>query len=141
MNLKRLLFSITVLFVFLFTGCKTNRTINHHREGKWVYRDTVNRILYKSKGRYRQSKEIKIWKYFENRKLVKTEQYSDTICHITTFDQKGRIASKGQSIIVDEKDGTHWYVTGDWIFFDAKGKIVGIKKYKKGELLSETAIN
>jgi antitoxin component YwqK of YwqJK toxin-antitoxin module len=38
---------------------------------------------------------------------------------------------------VEERNETHWYLTGDWIFFDEKGKIIGIKKYEKGELISE----
>ncbi|MCF6129209.1 hypothetical protein L1S35_05950 [Flavobacterium sp. AS60] len=128
---------ISFLMTLVFASCKTNRTINHHREGKWVYKDTVNGILYKSKGRYKKSTEIKTWKYYEDRKLVKTEKYQDTICHIKTFDNKGRINSIGKSVISEESDGTRWYLTGDWIFFDDSGKIIGIKNYKKGELVSE----
>lgn len=120
-----------------FSGCKTNKTINHHREGKWIFKDTINGILYKSKGRYKQSREINTWKYFENRKLVKVEKYQDSICYIETFDKKRRRTSLGKSIIVEEHNEIHWYLTGDWIFFDEKGKIIGIKKYEKGELISE----
>ncbi len=128
---------ITTFIVIGFSSCKTNKTINHHREGKWVFKDIVNGILYKSKGKYKQSQEIKTWKYFENRKLVKTEKYQDNICFTKTFDEKGRTTSIGKSIIVEESNETHWYLTGDWIFFDGKGKITGIKKYEKGELISE----
>ena len=137
MNSKIILFCIVVLI----SSCKINQTIDHHREGKWIYKDTLNGILYKSKGRYSKSREIKTWKHFENRKLVKTEQYQDTLCYITTFDAKGKVTSKGKSIILEEKDGTHWYITGDWIFYDDNGKIIGIKKYQKGELISETKVN
>lgn len=137
MNFRIILFSSVVLL----SSCKINQTINHHREGKWVYKDTLNGILYKSKGRYSKSREIKTWKHFENRKLVKTEQYQDTLCYITTFDAKGKVTSKGKSVILEEKDGTHWYVTGDWLFYDDKGMLIGIKKYEKGELLSETLVN
>ncbi len=128
------------MLFLLGCSCKTNKTVNHDRVGKWVYKDTVNGILYKSKGRYKKSVEIKTWKYYENRKLVKTEKYSNGICNIKTFDHKGRISSTGQSIMVEEKDGTHWYIIGDWIFFDNKGNIIGIKKYEKGELISEETI-
>ena len=137
MNSKIILFC----FVVLLCSCKINQTIDHHREGKWIYKDTLNGILYKSKGRYSKSREIKTWKHFENRKLVKTEQYQDTLCYITTFDTKGKVTSKGKSIILEEKDGTHWYLTGDWLFYDKKGTLIGIKKYEKGELLSETFVN
>ena len=128
---------ILFCFVIVLSSCKINQTIDHHREGKWVFKDTVNGILYKSKGRYSKSLEIKTWKHFENRKLVKTEQYQDTLCYITTFDTKGKVTSKGTSIILEEKDGTHWYLTGDWLFYDNKGTLIGIKKYEKGALISE----
>ena len=85
MNFRLLFFALLLLLIY---SCKTNQTINHQREGKWVYKDTVNGILLKSKGRYKKSIEIKTWRYFENRKLVKKEQYNDSICNITTFDQK-----------------------------------------------------
>lgn len=133
-------FSSLIIIIILFCGCKTNRTINLNREGKWIYKDTVNGILYKSKGRYNKSVEIKTWKYFENRRLVKTEKYSNGICHIKTFDHKGRIISTGQSMMVEEKDGTHWYIIGDWTFFDKTGKVIGIKKYEKGVLISEIEV-
>jgi len=133
--LKSILIVIPLSLILL--SCKTNKTINHHREGKWVFKDTVNGVLYKSKGKYKQSHEIKTWKYFENRKLVKIEKYEKNICHSKTFDEKGRTTSIGKSMIVEKNNETHWYLTGDWIFFDEKGKIIGIKKYEKGELISE----
>lgn len=128
---------LTAFITIGFSSCKTNKTINHHREGKWIFKDTVNGVLYKSKGKYKLSREIKTWKYFENRKLVKTEKYEDNICHIKTFDEEGKTTSIGKSMIVEENNETHWYLTGDWIFFDENGKIIGIKKYEKGELVSE----
>lgn len=135
--MKSILFVLTAFIVIGLSSCKTNKTINHHREGKWVFKDTVNGVLYKSKGKYKQSHEIKTWKYFENRKLVKIEKYEKNICHSKTFDEKGRTTSIGKSMIVEENNETHWYLTGDWIFFDENGKIIGIKKYEKGELVSE----
>ncbi len=135
--MKSILFVLTAFIVIGLSSCKTNKTINHHREGKWVFKDTVNGVLYKSKGKYKQSREIKTWKYFENRKLVKIEKYEKNICHSKTFDEKGRTTSIGKSMIMEENNETHWYLTGDWIFFDEKGKIIGIKKYEKGELVSE----
>lgn len=137
MNLRLL---CCFFILFLIGGCKTNQTINHQREGKWVYKDTVNGILYKSKGRYKKNVEIKTWRYYENRKLVKIEKYQDSLCNIKTFDQKGRITATGQSMMVEEADGTHWYIIGEWTFYNAKRQAIGIKKYQKGELISETTI-
>jgi antitoxin component YwqK of YwqJK toxin-antitoxin module len=134
--MPKTLFILSFLMLII-TSCKTNKTINNHREGKWIFKDTLNGVSYKSKGKYKQSQEIKTWKYFENGKLVKTEKYKDSICNIKTFDEKGRTTSVGKSIIVEENNETHWYLTGDWIFFDKKGKVIGIKKYEKGELISE----
>jgi hypothetical protein len=73
--------------------------------------------------------------------LVKTEKYTDGICHIKTFDHQRRITSTGQSMMVEEQDGTHWYIIGEWTFFDPKGKVIGIKKYEKGVLISEEETN
>jgi hypothetical protein len=134
MNWRLLTF---LMLIVLVSSCKTNRTVNHDRVGKWVYKDTVNGILYKSKGRYKKSIEIKTWRYYENRKLVKTEKYTDGICHIKTYDHQRRITSTGQSMMVEEQDGTHWYIIGEWTFFDEKGKIIGIRKYDKGVMISE----
>jgi antitoxin component YwqK of YwqJK toxin-antitoxin module len=128
---------ILSFLLLIITSCKTNKTINNHREGKWIFKDTLNGVSYKSKGKYKKSQEIKTWKYFENGKLVKTEKYRDSICNIKTFDEKGRTTSVGKSMIVEENNETHWFLTGDWIFFDKKGKVIGIKKYEKGELISE----
>lgn len=129
-----------MLFI-LVCSCKINKTVNHDRVGKWIYKDTVNGILYKSKGRYKKSIEIKTWKYYENRKLVKTEKYKDGICYITTFDSEGHITSTGQSMMVEENEETHWYIIGEWTFFDKNGKVIGIKKFEKGELISEVIVN
>ena len=130
-----------LLLVFILYSCKTNKTVNHERVGKWIYKDTVNGILIKSKGRYEKSVEIKTWKYFENRKLVKIEKYKDGICHIKTFDSKGKVSSIGQSMMVEEKDGTHWYIVGKWLFYNTNGKIVGVREYEKGELISEEILD
>jgi hypothetical protein len=140
MSQNRVLLSSLFGLAVLLQSCKTNQTINHQREGKWVYKDTVNGILYKSKGRYKKSVEIKTWRYYENRKLVKIEKYQDSLCNIKTFDQKGRITATGQSMMVEEADGTHWYIIGEWTFYNAKSQAIGIKKYQKGELISETTI-
>lgn len=132
MTENRFLWTLILGLAVLLQSCKTNQTIDHHKEGKWFYKDTVNGILLKSKGRYKKSLEIKNWKYFENRKLVKTEKYKNGICTIKTFDQKGRITSTGQSIQLEEIDGTHWYIVGDWTFYNSKGQVIGQKNMKKG---------
>jgi len=138
--MKFLLTFLTLYLAIGFSSCKTNKTINHHREGKWIYKDSVNDVLYKSKGRYKKGCEIKTWKYFENGKLVKIEKYNNSICIVKTFDTKRRLTSVGQSILVEDKEETHWYLDGNWTFFDDKGKVIGIKKYLKGELISENKI-
>lgn len=140
MNLKRLLLIITYALILALSGCKTNRTINHDRVGKWVYKDTVNGILYKSKGRYKKSIEIKTWKYFANHKLIKKEKYKNGICYITNYNQQGKIESMGQSIMVDENNETHWYYFGEWKFFNKNQELIAIKKYEKGVLISEVVI-
>lgn len=130
-----------IFLLLLVSGCKINRTVNHDRIGKWVYKDTVNGILYKSKGRYNKSIEIKTWKYFANRKLIKKEKYVNGICYITNYNGKGQIVSTGQSKLIDENNETHWYYFGDWKFFNEKEELFSIKKYEKGVLISEEKTN
>jgi hypothetical protein len=43
-------------------------------------------------------------------------------------------------MMVEEADGTHWYIIGEWSFYNAKGQLIAVKKYQKGELISETTI-
>jgi hypothetical protein len=141
MNRTRLFHLFLICLFFIAFGCKTNKTIKHHKEGKWIYKDTLNEVLYHSKGKYKKSIEIKTWKYFANKKRIKKEVYRNGICYITNYNEKGQIISIGQSKMVEENNTTHWYYFGDWIYYDDKKQVIEIRKYENGVLISETEIH
>lgn len=130
------------LFLLIFTcfGCKTNQMKDKLREGLWIEKEVINEKQYKSKGRYHKGFEIKTWKYFENGKCIKKEQYKDRIC-LTTFYQNGRKKLQGYTKMVVTDTEMHWFYFGNWYEFDEKGTPIVLKTYENGELKSETKIN
>ena len=95
----------------------------------------------------RHSIQIKrtIQKEYRNQNLEilrkpKTSQDREIFEWHLSHHHKGNITSTGQSMMVEEQDGTHWYIIGEWTFFDQNGKVIGIKKYEKGVLISEEEI-
>lgn len=131
---------LLLFFGLLVAGCKTNQTKNQERIGKWIYKDTVNGIVYKSKGRYKKGIEVKTWKQFANGKCIKKEVYKNGICHTINYFQNGKIASIGQTKMIETKENVHWYYFGDWKFYDKNGKMTFLKKYENGELINEQEI-
>jgi ribosomal protein L31 len=135
-TIKLLLISL----IFIFSGCKINQTKNKEREGKWIYTDNINEVRYQSKGKYKKGVEIKTWRHFANNRLVKKEKYKKGICHVTSYHPNGKIASIGQTKMIETKEDVHWFYFGDWKFFDKNGKATFLKKYENGELISEQEI-
>jgi antitoxin component YwqK of YwqJK toxin-antitoxin module len=140
MNFTKFLKTILLLTVLLFTACKTNQTVKKEREGRWVYRDTINAIPYKSTGRYKNGIEQQTWRYYANEKRVKKEKYRKGICYTTTYFENGKTASTGKTKMTITDTETHWYYFGDWLFYDKNGKLISIKNYIDGELVKETKL-
>ena len=135
-------FKTIFLFVALLTltGCKINQFKNKQKTGRWVYRDTVNGIVYESKGKYKKGIEKKTWNYYANHKRIKKEAYQNNLCAVTTYHENGIIASQGKTKLVITTTETHWYYFDEWHFFDETGKLIQIKKYADGELLEEKIV-
>lgn len=134
MNLHRL---ILLLSLFILSGCKTNRTINGQKEGKWVLIDTINKDIYKHTEKYRKGEEVKTWKTFKNKKLYKTEKYKGAICLVTFFYENGKISLKGKTKLEIEAKETHWFYFDEWKEYNEFGKLIKLKYYESGVLLSE----
>ena len=66
--------------------------------------------------------------------------YCRIIIIITYYHDNGEIALKGQSKIVEVENDIHWFYFGDWSVYDENGKLIKIKKYENGELISEIEI-
>jgi hypothetical protein len=135
---------ISFAFILLLFGCKTNpinQKVAKKREGLWIENYSLDSAShYKSVGKYHHGDPIKKWKYYLNGKIIKKEVYKHNVCHTTTYHQNGRIQSKGLTKTTADTIQTHWFYTGEWKFYNDKGKLIGLKKYKEGELLSDTAI-
>ncbi len=132
---NKLLFTILTL---IFISCKTNQTINKQKVGRWIYSDTLNKVCYKSVGRYHKNIEKGTWKSFEGTLLVKTEKYKKDFCITTTYHKNGQIASQGTTKLAESENDTHWYYYGEWKFYDKIGKLLETKTYQKEDLYQKT---
>lgn len=126
-----------LLFILITISCKTNQIVNKEREGKWIYSDTVNGVIYKSTGKYKKGIEQKTWRYYADKKIIKKEKYRKGICYVTTYFDNGKIASQGKTkmIITDAK--AHWFYFEDWFFYNEKGELITTKTYADGEMVKE----
>ena len=131
---------ILLLSFFILYGCKTqpiNQKRNKQREGLWIEEYAIDSAAYKSVGKYQNGDPIKKWRYYLNSKIIKKEKYKQNLCYTTFYHQNGKIESKGNSRLESSGTNVHWFYFGDWKFFDEKGKIIKIRKYENGELISE----
>jgi antitoxin component YwqK of YwqJK toxin-antitoxin module len=129
--------------MLVILGCRIrpiNQKENKMREGLWVETYALDSAHYKSVGAYHQGDPIKKWRYYLNGKIIKKEQYKPNNCRTTTYFKNGKIQSKGQTKTTADSIQTHWFYDGDWKFYNEKGKLIGIKKYKEGQLLSDITI-
>lgn len=133
---------ISFAFLLVVLGCKTNsinQKIAKKREGLWIENYSIDSAHYKSVGKYHQGDPVKKWRYYLNGKLIKKENYKHNVCHTTTYHKNGKTQSKGQTKTTTDTVQTHWFYDGEWKFYDEKGKLIGVKKYEEGNLLSDTS--
>ena len=125
-----------------FFGCKTalNQKIDKKKEGKWVEVYVQDSVEYKSVEFYKNDLPVKKWKTFINGKLYKSEKYKNGICIVKSYYENGKLESKGKSKLEINETESHWFYFGEWKFYSDKGKLFQIRKYEKGELLSEQKI-
>jgi antitoxin component YwqK of YwqJK toxin-antitoxin module len=130
------------LFIILISllSCGTNKKINGLRHGKWVTYNTIDKIAYKYVEFYKKGNEVKTWKTYKNNKIYKKEKYLYNISLITYFHENKKIAITGQSKLEENGNEIHWFYYGNWYFYDENGKLIILKKYENGELISEIKI-
>jgi antitoxin component YwqK of YwqJK toxin-antitoxin module len=133
------LFRIVLFCVFsIICGCKTNQIVNKEREGRWIFSDTINDVVYKSRGKYKKGIEQKTWRYFANNKRIKKEKYKNGVCYTKNFFDNGRLKSKGKTQMITLNHEIHWFYFGDWQFYDESGKLTEVKKYEKGKWINDS---
>lgn len=128
--------------VMLF-GCKSkpiNQIVDKKREGTWIDNYKQDSTVYKSFEYYKHDQPIKKWKSYINGKIYKTEKYKNGSCLVKYYYENGKVQSKGKTKIEVNSVETHWFYFGDWKFYSDKGKLVEVKKYDNGELVSERMV-
>lgn len=129
-----------VLLCFLFLSCKTNQLRNKKRVGLWIEKTQIDTIEYKTIGKYRNGEPIKTWKYLENNRVTKNEKYRKDICYTTFYHSNGKIASFGKTKLTTKDFEIHWFYFDEWKNFDQNGKLIKIRIYKDGELISDKKV-
>ncbi|MFY0483223.1 hypothetical protein ACI6PS_11510 [Flavobacterium sp. PLA-1-15] len=136
--MKNIYYLLPILFLLIFSSCKINKTKNGEKTGKWVYKDSILNISSKSKGRYKNGFEVGTWKdYLDNRLLTK-RKYKDSICYTTEYHDNGKVRAIGISKMIADSTTIHWFLSGEWKFYDSEGVLLGTKIYEKGEPILET---
>ena len=139
---KKIIFLTTILIVT--SACKSepiNQMIHKKREGQWIESFVNDTIIYSSKGTYKNSDEIKTWRFFENKKLVRKAKYKKDYCFKTFYHPNGKIESKGKTKTDSSENQLYWFYDGIWKFYDTDGHLIGTKTYQQGQLISSITIN
>ncbi len=118
-------------------SCKINRIHKGEKVGKWIEKDSINTDLYTTIGKYRKGKQIKIWKQYENDKILRSEKFTGNTSIITYYHKNGKIATQGKS---KEKE-LHWYYSGLWKYYDINGNLILVRNYEEGNPTYEIEIN
>lgn len=125
----------TLLFIFsctfLLTSCKINQRKNGEKTGRWIYKDHVSNEIIISKGRYKHDFEKGTWKEFNNKNLISQKKYKNGICQTTEYHFNGNKRAEGISKLELEGKNLHWYLFGEWKFYDEAGKYLGSEFYEK----------
>lgn len=138
---KKIIFPILFLLLISCKSKSTNQTINKKREGIWITEYELDSTKYKSIEYYKHNIPVKTWKEYVNEKKYKKEKYKSKICKVTFYHPNGKKESKGLTKQEISAKKSHWFYTGKWKFYSEKGKLIQIKNYEKGNLLSQENIN
>jgi len=139
--MKKIYCLLLLLFLLVFSSCKINQTKNGEKTGKWVYKDLIINISSKSKGKYKKGFEVGTWKDYLGNRLLTKRKYKDSICHTTEYHKNGKIRAIGISKMIIDSTTIHWFLSGEWKFYDSEGVLLGTKIYEKGEPIIENYTN
>lgn len=132
------IFAAALCVFCLLSSCKINQRKNGEKVGRWVYKDTFMGVTSESKGRYKKDFEVGTWKHYVSEKLVSKRVYKDSICYNTEYHNNGQIRATGISKMIIDNENLHWFLSGEWKFYDSEGVLLGTKIYDKGEPILET---
>lgn len=95
-------------------------------------------VTSESRGRYKKDFEVGTWKDYIGKELNSKRKYKDSICYTTEYHKNGKIRAIGISKMIVEDQHLHWFLSGEWKFYDNDGVLLGTKIYEKGEPILET---
>ena len=136
--MKNIYCLVPLLFLLIFSSCKINQTKNGEKTGRWIYKDSILNIVSKSKGRYKNGFEVGTWKDYLGEGLITKRKYKDSVCYTTDYHHNGQIRAVGISKMITDSTTIHWFLSGEWKFYDSEGVLLGTKIYEKGEPILET---
>lgn len=132
---------IIILFCISLTSCKINQTKNGLKTGKWIQTENFMNIESVATGRYKKGEKIGTWKEFMNDRLLSKEKYKKNSCHVIKYHNTGKIQQIGFSKKQVIESKIEWLPTGEWIFYDSEGVLLGTKIYEKGIPIQEIYTN
>ena len=132
---------IIILFCLSLTSCKINQTKNGLKTGKWIQTEKFMNIESVATGRYKKGEKIGTWKEFMNDRLLSKEKYKKNSCHLIKYHNTGKIQQIGFSKKEVIESKIEWLPTGEWIFYDSEGVLLGTKIYEKGIPIQEIYTN
>ncbi|MEZ7500196.1 hypothetical protein QO200_15785 [Flavobacterium sp. Arc3] len=137
--MKKLIIILSCLILSLFS-CKTNQKINKKREGLWIEQYSLDSLHYKSVGKYKNDDPIKKWRYYLDGKIIKKEKYKGNACYTKFYHENGKTQSRGKTVLDTSTKYAHWFYSGNWEFYNDKGKLIIKRNYNNGKLTSETIL-
>lgn len=142
MKIKYFLFAIT----FIFVSCvpvEINQYIKdgkiQKRDGKWIETNATEEGEFVSKGKYIKGDKVRVWRTYIDNEIYQKDVYRKDLIKTKIFHPNGRIKIKGHSTTEITDDYIHWFYTGDWKYYNEKGKLIYIKKYSKGKPLDSVS--
>lgn len=132
------IFILVFFCTCLLSGCKTNQRKNGEKTGNWIYKDHVSDGLLISKGRYKHDFEKGTWREYSNKKLVSKKRYKNGICYTTDYHLNGKKMSEGISKLEIDSTNMHWFLSGEWKFYDENGTYLGSQFYERGTPVATT---
>jgi antitoxin component YwqK of YwqJK toxin-antitoxin module len=131
---------ISLLGILMLFSCKSkpiNQTIAKKREGLWIEKYSIDSANYKSIGKYHKDDPIKKWRYYLDGKIIKKEKYTQNDCITKFYHKNGKIQSRGKTKLDTSAKYAHWFYNGKWNYYNDKGKLIKMRNYDNGELISE----
>jgi antitoxin component YwqK of YwqJK toxin-antitoxin module len=139
--LKPVIYLLIIFAIGWLSSCKINQTKDGLKTGLWVTKDGNGEEGFKSRGRYKKGKEIGVWKYFYNDTLYQKDKYSGMSARVRFYHPNKKIRASGKTEMDYNGKMAHWYYSGNWRYFDTRGKLVKTITYKKGSPIAEIPAN